>query len=91
MPNSITLKMKPDVYVGNNGKGQDIYQSPLDFMPILEPDSSFAFASGMPNALTIPGSKYWDNKSGTIRADILKGADSLPLKYALPKNYRFPK
>lgn len=34
-------KIKPPVYVFNNGKGFDVYQSPLDQMLIPEPDSTF--------------------------------------------------
>ena len=48
MPNAIRRKTPPDVYVGNNGQGQDIYRSQLDNMPILKADSTFQ--SGMPNA-----------------------------------------
>lgn len=46
IPNAIIQKLHPDKYLSNNGKGQDIYQSQLDFMPILKPDNSFS--SGMP-------------------------------------------
>ena len=42
IPNSILHKLQPDKYLGNNEKGQDIYQSQLDYMPILKPDSSFS-------------------------------------------------
>jgi hypothetical protein len=40
MPNAITLKQAPPVYRGNNGRGFDIYESTLDGMPVLIPDSS---------------------------------------------------
>jgi hypothetical protein len=46
MPNAITIQPQPPVYLGNNGNGSDIYQSPIDNMPILMYDSSFA--SNMP-------------------------------------------
>ena len=41
MPNAITTKPAPDIYEGNNGKGQDIYRAQLDNMAILKPDSTF--------------------------------------------------
>ncbi len=47
MPNAIQVKPQPNIYKGNNGQGFDIYESPLDNMAILKPDSSFA--SNMPS------------------------------------------
>ena len=41
IPNAITTPLLPDVYVGNNGQGQDIYRSQLDNMSILKPDSNY--------------------------------------------------
>lgn len=52
MPNAITQKYPPDIYIGNNGMGQDIYRAQLDNMPILKPDSSFS--SSMPKKMTTP-------------------------------------
>ncbi len=46
MPNAITRKIQPDVYVGNNGNGFDIYRSQMDNMPVAKPDKSFT--SNMP-------------------------------------------
>ena len=46
IPNAIKMRPAPDMYVGNNGRGQDIYRAQQDNMPILKPDSSFY--SGMP-------------------------------------------
>ena len=43
------LQQKPQKYIGNNGKGSDIYQDQLDNMYVLKPDKSFS--SIMPNAL----------------------------------------
>jgi hypothetical protein len=40
MPNAITIKPAPPVYKGNNGRGFDIYESTIDGMPVLMPDSS---------------------------------------------------
>ncbi len=41
MPNAFKGTMLPQVLVDNNGKGHDIYVSPIDQMPILKPDSNF--------------------------------------------------
>lgn len=41
MPNAFIQKNQPDVYVGNNGKGLDIYRAQIDNMPIVKPDKSF--------------------------------------------------
>ena len=46
MPNAIIRKAQPDVYVGNNGNGFDIYRSQIDNMPVAKPDKSFS--SNMP-------------------------------------------
>ena len=46
MPNAIIRKSQPDVYVGNNGNGFDIYRSQIDNMPVAKPDKSFT--SNMP-------------------------------------------
>jgi hypothetical protein len=40
MPNAFTKKTSPPVYKGNNGHGFDIYESSIDGMPVLMPDSS---------------------------------------------------
>lgn len=47
MPNAIIYRSKPDIYVGNNGQGQDIYRSQVDNMSILKPDSTFYSAMPM--------------------------------------------
>jgi len=39
-------KISAPVFQFNNGKGMDIYQSPVDHLPILLPDSGFV--TGMP-------------------------------------------
>lgn len=39
MPNAITKSIAP-VYKGNNGRGFDVYESTIDNMPILMPDSA---------------------------------------------------
>lgn len=41
MPNAMPVRPLPEVYAGNNGKGQNIYKSLIDGMPILKPDSTF--------------------------------------------------
>jgi hypothetical protein len=52
MPNAFKMNLGPDVYEGNNGRGQDIYRSQLDNMAILKPDSSFSRI--MPNSIRVP-------------------------------------
>lgn len=47
IPNKITVKPVPPVYKGNNQQGFAIYESQLDKMSILVPDSGFQ--SAMPN------------------------------------------
>lgn len=49
IPNVITVKPIPPVYKGSNKKGFDIFESPVDNMSILIPDSEFQ--SAMPNPL----------------------------------------
>ena len=49
MPNLFIIKPDQPLYKGNNGKGSDIYESRIDKMPLLVPDSSFS--SSMPNAI----------------------------------------
>jgi hypothetical protein len=66
MPNAITHKLPPDIYVGNNGKGQDIYRSQLDNMGILKPDSSSA--GYIPNAITpLPTRPRITDENGDMR------------------------
>lgn len=49
LPNKITVKPIPPIYKGNNQQGFDIYESQIDKMSILLPDSGFQ--SAMPNPL----------------------------------------
>lgn len=49
IPNKIMVKPIPPVYKGNNQQGFAIYESPIDKMSILVPDSGFQ--SAMPNPL----------------------------------------
>lgn len=95
MPNAITTKPLPPVYKGNNGKGFDIYESKVDNMPMLVPDSS--------NTYHMPGSKMTEKGSGiapayTLPRDLLnelqerqKAKDSLFMKPIQPKTFRYPK
>ena len=94
MPNAIQVKPLPNIYKGNNGQGLDIYESPVDNMAILKPDSSSGF--NMPvlkfsapektvntPTLNTPGLKeYFEQK---------KQKDSLIPKPWQPKIYRVPK
>jgi hypothetical protein len=54
MPNAIINKPQPDSYVGNNGKGSDIYKSHLDNMPVLKPDKSFSSNMSTGNYQLLP-------------------------------------
>jgi len=62
MPNAIKVPLPPDIYEGNNGKGQDIYRSQLDNMAILKPDSTFG--GSMPNGFRMQPNL--NKNSGTI-------------------------
>jgi len=48
IPNAFITRLPAAKKLGNNKKGQDIYQLPLDNMPLLKPDSSLVAL--MPNA-----------------------------------------
>jgi hypothetical protein len=66
MPNAFKMNLGPDVYEGNNGKGQDIYRSQLDNMAILKPDSSSA--GYIPNAITpLPARPRITDENGDVR------------------------
>jgi hypothetical protein len=74
MPNAITVKPLPPVYRGNNGQGFDIYDSQIDNMAVLKPDSSFG--SNMPVA-KMPGIKQIPRVS-VLPDNIIKQNDTIP-------------
>lgn len=74
MPNAITVKPLPPVYRGNNGQGFDIYNSQIDNMAVLKPDSSFR--SNMPVA-KMPGIKQMPRVS-VLPDNIIKPNDTIP-------------
>ncbi len=83
MPNAFTTKPAPDVYEGNNGKGQDIYRSQLDNMAILKPDSTF-YSSMRPARV------YSNKKGGIYKGPYTPGVPHIRVlpkqpKYAPPK------
>jgi|UPI0003F4DF6C hypothetical protein len=41
MPNAMVVRPLPEAYLGNNGKGLNLYKSLIDGMPIAKPDGSF--------------------------------------------------
>lgn len=94
MPNAIQVKPQTNLYKGNNGQGLDIYESPIDNMAIVKPDSSsgfnmpvlkFAAPEKIVNAQTfnLPGLKeYFEQK---------KLKDTISQKPWQPKIYRVPK
>jgi hypothetical protein len=86
MPNAFKMKLGPDVYEGNNGKGQDIYRSQLDNMAILKPDSSFK--GTMPNSIRVPQVQGALPSAATIQGNKLSlpAPGSSTPKYRLPKN-----
>ncbi len=43
MPNGLKEKIQVMIYKGNNGRGGSIYQSTLDNMLLVAPDSSFKY------------------------------------------------
>jgi hypothetical protein len=62
MPNALkqndpNLSMK---FKGNNQQGFDIYESPLDKMPIISPDSANKSSLGMKNKAIIFTPQYFD-------------------------------
>lgn len=65
MPNAITAKPVPPVFRGNNGRGFDVYESQLDGMPILMPDSAnkaslnYGSVKKVPGVYLVPGSKMY--------------------------------
>ncbi len=94
MPNAILVKPQPNIYKGNNGQGMDIYESPIDNMTILKPDSSSGYnmpvlkfgsqekPATLPN-INMPGLKeYFEQK---------KQKDTNTPKPWQPKMYRVPK
>jgi len=96
MPNAVITKPLPPAYIGNNGKGFDMYESRVDNMGILKPDNSFA--SNMPvakmqkenNLALSPGNTIPRNKLNDLLEKIRK-SDSLFMKPAKPKIYHYPK
>jgi hypothetical protein len=46
MPNAFVRSLLAPALVGNNGKGHNIYILPIDYMPMIKPDSSYS--SNMP-------------------------------------------
>jgi len=96
MPNAFTQKSLPPVYLGNNNMGFDIYESMVDNMPLLVPDSSNA--ASLTTAITIEG----DNKNRSRfyklprdKFDELlekqKSRNSLFMKPLQPRTFRYPK
>jgi hypothetical protein len=94
MPNVITNAMPP-IYKGNNNKGFDIYESPLDQMPILMPDST-----NYQNMLTLKMQKKTGppEQANNIPKFIIKeleerqkARDSLYMKKSKPGIFTYPK
>ena len=96
MPNAIRTKPLPPVYLGNNNKGFDMYESRVDRMPMLVPDSI--------NAASIPLSKPADgNMTNSFPGYIIprdklnellekqKKSDSLFMKPLQPKTFLYRK
>jgi hypothetical protein len=88
MPNAFKMNLGPDVYEGNNGRGQDIFRSQLDNMAILKPDSSFNWA--MPNSIRVP------QMQGTLPGAVTIQGNKMVLPgYPIPGSgtpkYRLPK
>lgn len=77
MPNAITTKPLPEIYLGNNERGLDLYSSPLDNMGIVKPDSSFGSDNmlvekkGSRGVIVIPGTSMrklheWQKRSDSM-------------------------
>ena len=94
MPNALPVKPQPNIYKGNNGQGFDMYESPIDNMVIVKPDSSSGFNMPVlkfttpekivtPQTFTMPGLReYFEQK---------KQKDTTASKPWQPKIYRVPK
>lgn len=96
IPNIITEKPSSPTYLSNNGKGFDIYQSRVDNMYILMPDSEFV--SNMPvlnSKTTIARIAPTDFFRGSPRARLqqsLPGTDSIIYSPFIPeKNHPLKK
>ncbi len=83
IPNVITVKPIPPVYKGNNQHGFDIYESPIDNMSILRPDSGFQ--SVMPNPLA-----RVQRTGDSIRTSPRRIPDFLNRKQWPPNRYKLP-
>ena len=96
MPNAFTQKSLPPVYLGNNDKGFDIYESKVDNMPMLVPDSSNA--ASLTTAITIEGGNKNRSRFYNLPRDKFdeflekqKSRDSLFMKPLQPRTFRYPK
>ncbi len=82
MPNGVKIIPIKPIYKGQNSMGFDIYESPLDKMPILMPDSSFQVV--MPNAGLQPTIKSL-TLTDKATPDILPKKPWEPQLYVVPK------
>ena len=96
MPNAFTQKSLPPVYLGNNNKGFDIYESRVDNMPMLVPDSSNA--ASLTTAIIIEGENKKRSRFYKLPRDKFdallekqKSRDSLFMKPLQPRMFRYPK
>lgn len=55
MPNLLPTKPSPPIYKGNNDQGFDIYESSVDKMPVLMPDSANKASLKYGSVKKIPG------------------------------------
>ncbi len=96
MPNVITQKSLPSAYHGNNNKGFDIYESRVDNMPMLVPDSSNAASLSFSTTIeetNTTRSRFYKlprNKFDEL-LEKQKARDSLFIKLVQPRTFRYPK
>ncbi len=96
MPNVITQKSLPPAYHGNNNKGFDIYESRIDNMPMLVPDSSNAASLSLARTIeetNTTRSRFYKlprNKFDEF-LEKQKARDSLFMKPSQPKMFCYPK
>ncbi|MFY7900162.1 MAG: hypothetical protein ACOVNY_08255 [Chitinophagaceae bacterium] len=80
MPDALQGKNHSLALIGNNGKGFDYFESNVDKMVVLKPDSANKVTLGYP----LPNSKFYDNKKAVLQ-EILRRKN-----YQVPpqKNYK---
>ena len=94
IPNAILVKPQPNTYIGNNGQGFDMYESPIDNMTIAKPDTSSGFNMPVLKFTTpekIVNSQTFNMPGLKEYIEQKKPKDTMAAKPWQPKIYRVPK